>query len=291
MCIKNNELISVIIPTYKNHDTIEHAINSIISQTYTDIELIIVDDNLPEEQMTKDIILDYACKDRRIKYFKNISSKKKYDHRGTNIDAGYSARNYGISRASGGWITFQDGDDISLKNRLELQYLLVKKYGVSHITTDCVWLKDGYLGKSLQFEKFIKDYPLGDYSIGPDEISKEAESSLTLITKYLPDFLFNSLTYYIKRKRYINRLFYKYEPGYPGAANNPFVKAELAVKTGFRHVDQRKWPSYRGRGADRDFNFNIAYTYRNSLSFKLPLYCWRTPKSFTKDYNIDNYLE
>lgn len=100
-------IISVIIPTYNRGYIINRAIDSVISQTFKNIEIIIVDDNSNDN--TKNLIVSY--KDSRIRYLKH------------NINMGaQAARNTGIKNSKGDYIAFLDSDDEFLPNKLELQY-------------------------------------------------------------------------------------------------------------------------------------------------------------------------
>ncbi|NME82449.1 glycosyltransferase family 2 protein [Clostridium sp. SM-530-WT-3G] len=100
-------MISVIIPTYNRANSIEKAINSILNQTYEDIELLIIDDNSIDN--TEDIVEKFN--DKRIRYYKLSENK----------GACY-ARNYGIQLAKGEYIAFQDSDDEWRSNKLAEQY-------------------------------------------------------------------------------------------------------------------------------------------------------------------------
>lgn len=94
---KNEPLISVIIPVYKVEKFLDKCVNSVIKQTYKNIEIILVDDGSPDGCPKK--CDDWAKKDRRIE----VIHKK---------NAGVSsARNIGIKEAKGEWITFVDSDD------------------------------------------------------------------------------------------------------------------------------------------------------------------------------------
>lgn len=99
-------MVSVIIPTYNRAGIIKKSIDSVLSQTYDDLELIIVDDGSTDE--TKELISSY--KDIRIKYYSYKSNK-----------GVVYARNYGMKMASGDYIAFQDSDDIWHKDKLEKQ--------------------------------------------------------------------------------------------------------------------------------------------------------------------------
>ena len=105
--IMNGEcLVSVIIPTYNRADTIERAINSVLAQSYNNIEIIIVDDASTDS--TFRIIQTF--KDSKIKYIRNEK----------NLGPAIS-RNRGVFVAKGEIIAFQDSDDEWLSNKLEIQ--------------------------------------------------------------------------------------------------------------------------------------------------------------------------
>lgn len=98
--------ISVIIPTLNSEEYIEKSIRSIMNQTYENIEIIVIDDGSSDS--TVDIV-------------KNLSHKgniKLIERESSGIP---SARNRGISEASGEYIANQDADDISNEKRLEIQ--------------------------------------------------------------------------------------------------------------------------------------------------------------------------
>ncbi len=111
----NGELISIIIPTYKRYDLLERAIKSVLNQTYKNLEIIVVDDNISdsmERKKTEEIMKKYPD----IIYIKN---KK-------NLGGGLT-RNVGIKRATGNYIAFLDDDDEFLPSKIEEQYKLYKK--------------------------------------------------------------------------------------------------------------------------------------------------------------------
>ena len=101
-------LISVVMPAYNAEKTIAKAIQSARVQTYSDIEVIIVDDCSQDE--TVKIAASYAKKDNRIKVFQNQ----------TNMGAAF-ARNRGVEEAGGDWIAFLDSDDRWVPSKLEKQ--------------------------------------------------------------------------------------------------------------------------------------------------------------------------
>ncbi len=107
-----NDLVSVIITTYKRSNIIERAIKSVINQTYKNIEIIVVDDNaneLEERKKTENVVSKY----KNIVYIKN-----------ENKTGAALSRNVGICRAKGEYIAFLDDDDEYREDKIEKQYKL-----------------------------------------------------------------------------------------------------------------------------------------------------------------------
>lgn len=105
-------LITVIIPVYNAEDTLHIAMDSLLAQTYCNIELIIINDCSKDN--TKHIIGQYQVK---LSLSKNISVKV-LDHQ-SNLGVAV-ARNTGIDNASGEYIYYVDADDYIEKNAIEL---------------------------------------------------------------------------------------------------------------------------------------------------------------------------
>lgn len=98
-------MISVIMPVYNSEEFLEKCIQSILEQTYSEFELIIVDDGSTDRSW--DICCKYANNDTRIRCYK-------VSNRGVS-----EARNYGLFRATGEYIRFIDSDDEMPKDSLE----------------------------------------------------------------------------------------------------------------------------------------------------------------------------
>lgn len=108
----NEELVSVIVPTYNREKVVLKAIDSILKQTYTNLECIVVDDGSTDN--TEKAILQ--IEDSRLHYIKLEKNS------GPSI-----ARNVGIRESRGNYIAFNDSDDLWLINKLELQMKKIKK--------------------------------------------------------------------------------------------------------------------------------------------------------------------
>ena len=104
-------MVSVIIPSYNREKTIVEAIQSVLNQTYTDLEVIIVDDGSSDN--TRVVI--QSIHDSRVKYFYQ-------ENAGACI-----ARNNGIQFAKGEYIAFHDSDDIWRKDKLEKQMRVLQE--------------------------------------------------------------------------------------------------------------------------------------------------------------------
>ncbi len=107
--------VSVIVPTYNRKHTLARCIESVMSQSFQDWELLIVDDGSTDD--TIQLVSKYQSKDDRVKYLIRDSSKPK----------GASAcRNMGIENAIGKYIAFLDSDDEWLPNKLSSDLDVIK---------------------------------------------------------------------------------------------------------------------------------------------------------------------
>lgn len=108
--------ISVIVPVYRVEAYLDRCVQSILDQTYTDFELILVDDGSPDNCGA--MCDTWAQKDSRIQVI--------HKENGGLSDA----RNVGFEASTGEWITFIDSDDYVHSNMLEALYNAVKEYNV-----------------------------------------------------------------------------------------------------------------------------------------------------------------
>lgn len=138
-------LVSVVMPTYNRANLIESAIKSVLDQTYSNIEMIVVDDCSTDN--TFDVVRKIG--DKRVKYYKLKKNS------GSNV-----ARNYGIRKARGEFITFIDSDDIYINNKIELQLNKIISTntdmnfcGVKILDND----KEILVPNELQLEKIAKE--------------------------------------------------------------------------------------------------------------------------------------
>ena len=99
-----NPLVSIVLPTYKRADVLPIAIRSVLNQTYSNLELIVVDDNSPDA--TSDVVASFS--DPRIRYVRNEPNLKLP-----------RALNRGFSLARGEYLTWTSDDNLYGENALE----------------------------------------------------------------------------------------------------------------------------------------------------------------------------
>lgn len=115
-----NPLITVVVPTFERKERLTRALQSLLSQTYHNLEIIVVDDNKDAEYRKKVKEIQ-----KSFKSFVNI----KFIYNEKNL-GGALARNVGIQNSTGEYITFLDDDDIYLSNKVKSQYNQMYDLGV-----------------------------------------------------------------------------------------------------------------------------------------------------------------
>jgi glycosyltransferase involved in cell wall biosynthesis len=137
-------LISVIIPFYNRKDLLPRAIESVLNQSHTDLEVILIDDCSTDGSSD----LDIFSSDKRIFYYRQP------------VHSGVSkARNDGVLRAHGEWLAFLDSDDEWLKDKLALQMQWILAHPDFEIVqTKEIWIRNGTRVNSPRtHEKFEGD--------------------------------------------------------------------------------------------------------------------------------------
>jgi glycosyltransferase involved in cell wall biosynthesis len=108
--INGNELVSVLIPAYNCMESIHFALDSLLSQSWINIEIIVADD--ASSDSTPDIVAKYIKRDPRVRYVRLDKNQ-----------GAYMARNTALSLAKGDYITTHDTDDWSHPQKIELQVM------------------------------------------------------------------------------------------------------------------------------------------------------------------------
>ena len=128
---KIEELISIIVPVYKVEEYIDRCVTSIVNQTYSNIEIILIDDGSPDN--CPNICDLWACKDMRIKVI--------HKNNGGVSDA----RNIGLKIATGKYICFVDSDDFVSENMCEIMFDALKTQNADIVCCNMCIYKDGII--------------------------------------------------------------------------------------------------------------------------------------------------
>ena len=120
----SNPLVSIIVPMYNAQATIKDTIESVLSQTYDNWEMIIVDDCSSDSSAT--IVGEYCMRDGRIGY-----------HLAKENGGVCASRNKALELATGRYIAFLDSDDMWTPNKLEKQLEFMKTKQVAFTYTAC----------------------------------------------------------------------------------------------------------------------------------------------------------
>lgn len=138
----NDILVSVIIPSYKGSIVVKRAIDSVLSQTYKKIEVIVVDDNGlgTKEQIETEIVMREYAENERVRYVchdKNVN--------------GSAARNTGVANSNGEYIAYLDDDDIFFENKIERQVNLLNDLEKEYAMVYCAhetYMGDKFVGRN-----------------------------------------------------------------------------------------------------------------------------------------------
>lgn len=142
--------ISVIVPVYKVEQYIHRCIDSILSQSFTDFELILVDDGSPDN--CGKICDEYAQKDSRVRVFHKPNGGVS------------SARNLGLDNAIGEWVTFIDSDDYIKKEYLSDMIFYQQLNNVEFVAI-CNYIKKYTDSSHINLQKENFDHLFSKYNL------------------------------------------------------------------------------------------------------------------------------
>lgn len=122
-------LVSVVIPTYKRSDMLRRAIDSVLGQTYHNVECIVVNDNTPGDEFSLILynLTEEYKNDRRFHFLEQEAHKN-----------GAAARNVGIRAAKGEYIAFLDDDDFWDERKVEVQISVLEKLSDDFGAVSCL---------------------------------------------------------------------------------------------------------------------------------------------------------
>lgn len=140
-------IVSIIVPIYNVEKYLRECLDSILVQTFTDWECLLVDDGSPDK--CGEICDEYAAKDKRFRVFHK-------ENGGVS-----SARNLGLDKAKGEWVTFVDADDMIAPNFLRALVEPTLKYeALDFVHAGCCNYQDGKIvGIEQQYEPYVGSDP------------------------------------------------------------------------------------------------------------------------------------
>lgn len=141
------EKVSIVVPVYNVEDYLKYCVDSLINQSYKNIEIILVDDGSTDNSGR--ICDEYAQEDDRVRVF--------------HIENGglSNARNTGVNVASAEWVIFIDSDDYYDRRTVEYLVQLQKKYAVDLVATSVIEVRDfqsdDFIGSLTDIDSLILD--------------------------------------------------------------------------------------------------------------------------------------
>ena len=142
--IREKTLVDVILPNYNKAEFLEEAINSVITQTYKNWHLYIIDDNSSDNS---EKIID------KFSNLKNITIIKLQKNKGPSF-----CRNYALRISKSKYISFIDSDDSWLSDKLEKQINFMEKHNLSFTYTDYTPFFENFGKKKIKKRTFLKDH-------------------------------------------------------------------------------------------------------------------------------------
>ncbi|MCH6236506.1 glycosyltransferase family 2 protein [Cognataquiflexum rubidum] len=194
-------MISIIIPTFQRAHILERAYLSVANQTFTDWELLIIDDG--SNDGTEELVKKWQEEDSRIFFFKRPIDR---------IKGASTCRNIGIEKAKGTYVAFLDSDDIWKSERLEKIWVFIRENIADGVYSGAV--VNGTKGEFLRKSRVISEgESLFDFILKPDTFSQT--STLVVKKEVALKVKFNeSLThhedydFFIRVGKFINWKFY-----------------------------------------------------------------------------------
>ena len=189
-----SELISIITPTYNCANFIGETIDSVLAQTYSNWEMIIVDDCSTDN--TEEIVNNYSNSDKRIKYYKL-----------DNNSGAAVSRTKAMELANGQYMAFLDSDDLWYPNKLEYQINYMKKNNYAFTCTKYEQIneKSKLLDKVIMvvpktnYNRLLLDCPVGNSTVMYD-VTKMGKFKVPNIRKRNDDALWLQM---LKKEKYI----------------------------------------------------------------------------------------
>lgn len=285
-------MVSVIIPTHKGSSIVRRAVDSVLKQTYKNIEIIVVDDNglFTDEQIKTEKALEQYINDNKIKYIP-------HEH---NIN-GSAARNTGAKYAKGKFITLLDDDDEYLPEKVEMQVECFNKlsdeYGLVYCGIQIDYGEKTLCRRPLAQGDLFKDLLFHNVVIGSDTLMVRTDyyreiNGFDESFKRHQDFEFTARISYKWKIMAIDKIGVK---SYELNRNNP-TKHDLKVLYRTHYIKKMiPYMSHLDRRTKRDIICtNFIMLHGNDLRQLRLLSVFKSVKNevkdFISDYNTYDYF-
>jgi len=229
-------LISIIIPVFNVEEYLHQCLESILSQTFTDFECILVNDGSSDK--SPEICDEYARKDKRIKVIYNEANM------GSSL-----SRKTGLENSSGVYIQFVDSDDWIEKDMIEILYKKAISENYDMVICDCLYEKNGekrmYKQNFSGFDKIAVIKDILSIRINTYLFNKLVKRDLCLLAEFPKhsrgeDYVITIQNVYNSKKiGYVNKPLYNYRYNAHSLSNN--IKTNIITKVNGRIEENITW--------------------------------------------------
>lgn len=268
--MNDNIKVSVIIPFYNRIDWLEQAVASVFNQTYSNIEVIVVNDGSSEDPS------DFLDK---------YSEKIIYIHK-KNEGPG-ATRNYGIEIATGDYLTFLDSDDLWMPHKTEkqLRFMLENDYIWSH--TGGAYFQDGCISELTPFNFRHNSGWVARRSLVSMQIATPSVMIRADVLKQNKELRFNATMRYSQDTFFYQVMAQYYRLGY--LAEECVLIRLRAISKDIQKINANK--RFRIRFIGRKVLFDFIKSENNRVIKSIPLYIRLLLKQYVLGNRILSYLE
>ncbi len=265
----SNPLISIIIPTFNRAHLIGETLDSIIVQTYSNWECIVVDDGSTDN--TDEVMAGYLDKDPRVKYF-----KRPENHR----SGGNGARNYGYLQSKGEFVNWFDSDDLMHPEKLEKQVRALQDSEYNFAVCQTL-VFEGQKGNilGLRHKKITSKNPLEDFIMHKIKFLTQAPFfRKSFLEQY--NLMFDEELKAAQEWEFICRVLYFSSDYYTEDTPMVYIRRhENSISYG-KNKNDKHWNYLRARTKIFHFLYNKKYIFKNDELYQ-----------FFKNYFIEGNLK
>ena len=257
-----DNLISIIVPIYNTEKYLVRCLDSLINQTYKNIEILCINDGSTDNSLN--ILNEYATKDKRIIVINQTNS------------GAATARNNGLDNATGQFLMFCDSDDYYEPDMCQKMINAILSYNVDLVMCDCKYLKDKQI-TTIRQSKELNYHNLK--LIGYNKINNKTINMINVI-------LWNK----IFKKSFIEKFQIRFPISYKHE-DASFILKYLAISSSYYGLNEILYnynisnpnslmENLYKKDKTNDFDFLYAYNDVTLFMLKTPI----IPKEITKKY-------